>query len=146
MIGVPEGSDIELRLRFEAVLEGVLVSGTARAAVTGECGRCLDPLADGELLEVDLQELFGYPESVREDDDEADLPLLEHDLLDLGPTLRDAVVLALPLTPLCRPDCPGLCAQCGARLADDPDHTHDEIDARWTALTALAGEPDDQDL
>ena len=63
---------------------------------------------------------------------------LEDDMLDLEPLLRDAVVLALPFTPLCEDDCPGLCAECGARLADDPEHTHDApIDPRWAGLTAL---------
>ena len=64
---------------------------------------------------------------------------LEGDLLDLEPVLRDAVVLALPFQPLCRPDCLGLCPECGARLADDPDHTHDApIDPRWAQLQQLA--------
>ena len=57
---------------------------------------------------------------------------------DLEPVLRDAVVLALPFQPLCRDDCPGLCAECGARLADDPDHGHgDAVDPRWAALQGL---------
>ena len=60
------------------------------------------------------------------------------DLLDLEPLLRDAVVLALPFQPLCEDDCPGLCAECGARLADDPDHAHEAaIDPRWAGLAAL---------
>ena len=64
------------------------------------------------------------------------------ELLDLEPVLRDAVVLALPQNPLCGPDCPGLCPECGARLADDPDHTHGEaIDPRWSALSQLAEQP-----
>jgi uncharacterized protein len=52
--------------------------------------------------------------------------------------LRDAVVLALPFQPLCQDDCPGLCVECGARLADDPGHQHDEpVDPRWAALQGL---------
>jgi uncharacterized protein len=48
-------------------------------------------------------------------------------------------VLALPFQPLCQDDCPGLCPECGARLADDPDHGHDApVDPRWAALGALA--------
>ena len=54
--------------------------------------------------------------------------MLEDDLVDLEPLLRDAVVLALPFQPLCRDDCPGLCLECGARLADDPDHAHEDAD------------------
>ena len=69
---------------------------------------------------------------------------LEDDMLDLEPLLRDAVVLALPFTPLCEDDCPGLCIECGARLADDPDHQHDaEVDPRWAALRGLTQEQDD---
>ena len=135
---VPEGAPVELDLRLEAVMEGVLVTGTARAVLSGECVRCLEPLT--EEIEVDLQELYCYDdlrdrESLEEDDE---VSMLEDDLLDLEPLLRDAVVLALPFQPLCREDCPGLCTECGARLADDPDHGHDApVDPRWSALTGL---------
>ena len=94
--------------------------------MSGECVRCLDPVTGP--LEVDLQELYAYPRPLGprpaepDEDDEHDLPELEGDLIDLEPVLRDAVVLALPLQPLCRDDCPGLCPECGARLADDPEH------------------------
>ena len=48
------------------------------------------------------------------------------------------VVLALPFQPLCQDDCPGVCPECGARLADDPDHGHDvPVDPRWAALSTL---------
>lgn len=130
MIGVPEGTEMDLDLRLESVMEGVLVSGTATAPLSGECGRCLEPV--GDTLTVDLQELFAYAESDAEDDEAA---RMEGDFLDLEPVLRDAVVLALPLTPLCRPDCAGLCADCGERLDDLPeDHSHDAPDPRWAAL------------
>ncbi len=145
VIGVPEGAPIELDLRLESVMDGVLVTGTARASVTGECVRCLEPL--GRELEADFQEMFSYPDAdarVREADqdddaeDEEDTLFLEDDLFDLEPVLRDAVVLALPMQPVCQDDCPGLCSQCGARLADDPDHHHDAVDIRWAALQGLA--------
>jgi uncharacterized protein len=117
-------------------MEGVLVSATARAEVTGECVRCLDPVE--RSLEVTLQELYAYPGRERDDvDDETELPALEGELFDLEPVLRDAVVLALPLQPVCRDDCPGLCAQCGAHLADDPEHGHEDTDPRWAALQGL---------
>lgn len=148
-IGVPTGSDIELDLRLESVVEGVLVSGTARVQLTGECSRCLDPVSDE--LEVDFQELYAYEETdhrgrpVRTDsaegDDEDEQRYVVGDLLDLEPLLRDAVVLDLPLAPVCRDDCPGLCPQCGFRLEDDPTHGHDVIDPRWAALGALQDEP-----
>jgi uncharacterized protein len=115
----------------------VLVSGTAAVQLAGECGRCLEPVA--ETLTVDLQELFAYPDSTTDTTaDEDETARMEGDFLDLEPTLRDAVVLALPLTPLCREDCAGLCAECGERLDDLPeDHQHEAADARWSALQDL---------
>ena len=137
VIGVPEGADVELNLKLEAVVEGVLVSGTARAPLAGDCVRCLDPLTDE--VEVDFAELFVAPGN---DGDDETL-WLQGDLIDLEPVVRDAVVLTLPLTPLCEEDCPGLCAQCGAKLADDPEHGHADVDPRWAALEALV-QPDEQ--
>ena len=141
VIGVPEGSPIVLELRLEAVVDGVLATGTASAHVVGECVRCLEEI-DEELV-VDFQELYVHePTGTGEDAD--DEMVLEDELLDLEPVLRDAVVLALPLNPVCDPECPGLCAECGARLADDPDHTHGEaIDPRWAALSQIIQAPGD---
>ena len=136
VLGVPEGSPVQLDLRLEAVMDGVLVTGTATADLEGECARCLEPIEDS--VTVDLQELYLYDPADGDDEDD-DVSRLEGDLIDLEPALRDAVVLALPFQPLCQDDCPGLCPECGARLADDPDHGHDApVDPRWAALTALA--------
>lgn len=136
MVGVPAGADIELDIRLEAVMEGVLVTGTARMPLTGECARCLDPIAS--VFEADFQELFVYSDTRSGGEAAEDERRLDGDLIDLEPVLRDAVVLALPLSPLCRDDCPGLCAECGERLADaGPDHHHDAVDPRWAALQGL---------
>ncbi|ANP49722.1 uncharacterized protein J2Z21_004781 [Streptomyces griseochromogenes] len=155
VIGVPEGAPVELELRLESVMEGVLVTGTARAQAEGECVRCLEPV--GQELEADFQELFSYPDAddrgrvIAEPGDDAeddeDRFFLEDGLFDLEPLLRDAVVLALPMQPVCQDDCPGLCSECGARLADDRDHHHDAVDIRWAALQGLAGslEPGEKD-
>ena len=135
VVGVPAGADLELDVRLESVMEGVLVSGTAAARTEGECVRCLDPVV-GDVA-VELQELYGYPDRVL-DGARADGELvLDGDLIDLDQAVRDAVVLALPRAPLCRDDCPGLCVQCGARLADDPGHAHSTTDPRWAALAGL---------
>ena len=124
-------------------MEGVLVTGTARAALEGECVRCLEPIT--EEIEVRFQELFVYDDREVDPDEELEVSKLQDDLVDLEPLLRDAVVLALPFQPLCEDDCPGLCAECGARLADDPDHTHGEpVDPRWAALATLT-EPEQDD-
>jgi uncharacterized protein len=136
MVGVPEGTDVELDLRLEAVMEGVLVSGTARAPLSGECARCLDPLTSS--IEVEFQELYVYSDTRSGESAEDDERRLEGDLIDLEPVVRDAMVLALPLSPLCQDDCPGLCPDCGVRLADaEPDHHHDDADPRWAALQGM---------
>src|ERR1700728_221852 len=113
---------------------------TASAAVaplTGECARCLDPLTS--TIEVSFQELYRYLPDPDESEDDGEERFLDGDFLDLEPAFRDAVVLALPLSPLCRDDCPGLCAECGAKLADvGPDHGHgDKVDPRWGLLAKL---------
>jgi uncharacterized protein len=139
VVGVPEGAGLELDARLESVMDGVLISGTVQAPLVGECVRCLDPV-DGEIA-VDLQELYVYPDRVPDDGSGVDGTdeelVVEGDLIDLEQAVRDSVVLALPQAPLCRDDCPGLCPQCGTRLADHPGHTHDSTDARWAALTGL---------
>ncbi|MDR2255614.1 MAG: YceD family protein [Arthrobacter sp.] len=137
LIGVQEGSDVELDLRLEAVHEGVLVTGTATVHVTGECGRCLDPIAYD--LETDLQELFYLSENLPEAEEDVEQYVVVDDLIDLEPLLRDAVVTALPFQPVCREECEGLCPQCGVRLDENPGHHHEVVDPRWAALMGLAG-------
>jgi len=139
---VPVGADMQLDVRFEAVTEGVLVTGSVIAPLAGECARCLAPLASS--VTARFTELYLYTrdrhdkhdrfdENTEQDDEELHL---DGDLLDLEPVLRDAVVLALPMSPLCREDCPGLCVECGVPLADaGPDHGHEDVpDPRWAAL------------
>lgn len=152
LIGVPVGADVALEVRFEAVSEGVLATATAIAPLAGECARCLTPVTSS--VTVSFQELYLYADGRHDkqgkhdrhdrhdEDDEQDEQELYHlngDQLDLEPAFRDAVVLALPMSPLCREDCPGLCAECGTPLADaGPDHRHDEAtDPRWAALKQL---------
>ena len=148
VLRVHEGSPVEFDLRLEAVMEGVLVTGDARATLEGECARCLAPITD--TLEIGYQELFVYDDGPRHDkghqqeSEDGDVGRLEGDLLDLEPVLRNAVVLALPFQPLCEEDCPGLCVECGARLAEDPNHEHEpEIDPRWARLSTLTDDRHD---
>ena len=130
MIGVPPGSAIDLDVTLEAVVEGVLVTGTAEVGLGGQCARCLEEIT-GDTV-VDLQELYLYP-GKEVDDEEASR--IEDEMIDLEPLLRDAVVLDLPFTPLCRPDCAGLCPTCGVNLNREPEHSHDDtIDSRWAGL------------
>ncbi|MBO0839549.1 MAG: DUF177 domain-containing protein [Sciscionella sp.] len=139
VIAVDPASDIELTLLLESALEGVLVTGTARAALVGECARCLDPLTD--TVEVSLMELYAYPDSTTEqttDDDE--VRRFDGELIDLEPMVRDAIVLSLPQAPLCWPGCPGLCPECGIKWVDlERGHRHEKMDPRWAALRERFG-------
>ncbi|MGD0239642.1 MAG: YceD family protein [Streptosporangiaceae bacterium] len=161
LIGVPVGADVVLEVRFEAVSEGVLATGTVVAPLAGECARCLTPMTSS--VTASFQELYLYADGRHDKHDRHDrhdkyddsdeqgdeeLYHLNGDLLDLEPAFRDAVVLALPMSPLCREDCPGLCAECGLPLADaGPGHQHGSAtDPRWAALGQLSDTEDkDQD-
>ena len=149
VVGVPEGSPVTFELRLEAVVEGVLVTGQAHAELVGDCARCLDDIRS--RIDAELCELFVYGDPDKHPDRQAsdaepedgETSRMHGDLLDLEPLLRDAVVLALPFQPVCREDCPGLCVECGARLADDVDHDHDApVDPRWAALQGLTAPQD----
>jgi uncharacterized protein len=133
-IAVPEGRPIELDLQLESVSEGVYVSGTVHAPLTGECSRCLDELSDDVVVRIG--ELFAYPDSVTDETTDADeLPRVVDDSVDVEQTARDALVLALPLAPLCSEDCLGLCPDCGEKRAElPPEHRHETLDPRWAAL------------
>jgi uncharacterized protein len=146
MLAVPEGVPIEIDLRLEAVMEGVLVTADAVAPLKGECVRCLEPIIDE--VEVHFQELFMYDDTrdAATLDENDEVTLTDGDLVDLEPALRDAVVLELPIDPLCSEDCLGLCPDCGFRLAEDPSHTHEApIDPRWAGLVGLETSNDAQE-
>jgi uncharacterized protein len=133
VIGVPEKSPVELDLRLESVVEGVLVTGTVTVQLEGECVRCLVDISDE--MDIDVMELFVYPGSEATEDEAS---RMVGELIDLEPLVRDAVVLDLPFQPLCRDDCAGLCVVCGADLNLDPAHSHEApVDPRWERLTAL---------
>ena len=129
-IGLEAGSELEIDLRLESVHEGILATGEAFGRASGECGRCLDPIESD--VEVDFQELFAYS-GTSEDDF-----VVQNEQIDLDQVIRDAVVLSLPLQPVCQQDCEGLCVTCGAKLSDDPQHAHEAaIDPRWSGLQQL---------
>ena len=113
------------------------MTGTVSASLTGQCGRCLEPVS--RELRVDVCELFAYRDSVTDATTEQDeVYRIDGELVDVEPVVRDAVVLGLPWTPLCRPDCAGLCPTCGQRLDDLPAaHSHEQLDPRWAALAAF---------
>ena len=146
---MPVDAEVELDLRLQSVSEGVLVTGTLDAPVTGECSRCLEQFTD--TVQLSLTELFAYPDSATDQtaaDDE--VYRMSDDLIDLEPLVVDQLGLELPLQPLCSPDCPGLCPECGVRMAiAGSDHRHEILDPRWAGLANFAsgspgsGSPDE---
>lgn len=142
MIGVAAGAPLDLDLRVESVSEGVLVTGTMSAPITGECSRCLTPFE--QQIDVHLTELFAYSDSLTQATTEEDeVGHVVADTVDLEQPIIDAVGLELPFSPVCRDDCPGLCATCGVALATaEPGHHHDQIDPRWAKLTTMLGDSD----
>lgn len=145
VMAVEPGSPLGLDLRLESLVDGVLASGTVTATARGNCVRCLTDL--DEPVDTDFQVLYVWPGG-REDGEEVDpetqedVREMEDDLMDLEPAVRDAVVPTFPFQPVCSEDCPGLCDRCGERLADDPDHAHEELDPRWAALADLTRSDD----
>jgi uncharacterized protein len=130
VVAIPAGESVEVELRLESVHEGVLATGEIFADAKTECSRCLDAM--NLKIEVDFQELFAYSYS---SDDEL---LVTNDHIDLEQVVIDSVVLSLPFQPVCTKDCLGLCAECGIRLSEEPDHTHENVvDARFEALKDL---------
>ena len=137
LIAIDEGAPLDLDLRIESVSEGVLVSGTMSAPTVGECARCLTPITGH--VDIDITELFAYPDSATDETTEADeLGRVVDDTVDLEQPIIDAVGLALPFAPLCGPDCIGLCPDCGVPLATaEPGHQHEKIDPRWAKLSGM---------
>ncbi len=141
LIAVDQGAPLELDLRLESVSEGVLVTGSVSAPTSGECSRCLQPIT-GEV-DIDLTELFAYPHSTTDETSDADdVARVGRDggseTVDLEQPIIDAVGLALPFSPVCGPDCAGLCQECGIPLASaEPGHHHEQIDPRWAKLATL---------
>ncbi len=138
LVAVAEGASLDLSVRLEAVHEGILVTAEVATEYVGECGRCLTDIV--EPLEVEFQELFGYPGEEGTDFD------VQDDHVDLESLVRDSIVLSLPFQPVCQPDCPGLDPATGERLTETavPEM---RIDERWNALAALKAttQPDHDD-
>ncbi|MDP7702937.1 MULTISPECIES: DUF177 domain-containing protein [unclassified Mycobacterium] len=142
LIAIEAGAPLDLDLRVESVSEGVLVTGTVEAPTAGECSRCLSPIQG--RVQVGLTELFAYPDSATEATTEADeVGHVVDQTIDLEQPIIDAVGLELPFSPVCSPDCPGLCPQCGVSLAAEPGHRHEQIDPRWAKLAAMLPHSDD---
>lgn len=144
------GPDVELAgpldadLRFHRTNRGILMRGELRAPLRRICARCTDPYVEDVRVPVNEEFLpsldpeTGAPVAVREGEDAGALRIDEHHEIQLDAVFHDELSLTEPMHPLCRPDCPGLCTECGQR-ADVGDHAHDgpEIDPRLAGLAAL---------
>lgn len=123
------GPPLQAGLLLESASGGLVVRGRVDTSVTHTCHRCL--VEWSEALPVDLLEVLG----TGEDDD--GYPIIG-DVADLEPPVRDAVLLAVSLSPTCRDDCRGLCAVCGADLNTAPCAGHDEEpDSPFASLRGL---------
>jgi uncharacterized protein len=135
LVAVQKGAQMHLDVRLESVHEGILATVDVDTEASGECGRCLEPLT--EVVQVDIQELFAYSL------DEAFDYCVTDDHVDLEQMVRDAVVLALPFQPVCRPECAGLDPETGERRSEGQAQSPGEsLDPRWAALQKLASEQD----
>jgi uncharacterized protein len=121
-------------LRAESVVEGILMTGQVTGTMAAECARCLKAFQGPVTAEV--CELFVAPG--REEGADEDAYRVSGTEVALEPMLRDALALALPLRPLCREDCRGICARCGADLNAGPcGCVEDSSDPRWAGLDVV---------
>jgi uncharacterized protein len=159
LISIPDYEPIDIDLKLEAVTDGILVTAIVHADAVGECTRCLDPVHIP--IDEKFQELYEYEVDYRQkslknkrkksgnSSKETETNLAEEDdevksmvgeIIDLEPAIRDAIILKLPINPLCEPDCPGLCPECGVKWGLlDEEHTHPVADIRWAGLEGWSG-------
>jgi uncharacterized protein len=112
---------------------GIDVDGTVSAPWVGICRRCAEPVS-GELR-IHVHERYADAPLAGPSDEE--IYPIDDDDIDLGPLVRDALVLELPMAPLCRQDCAGLCPRCGANLNEGACGCVAPRDPRWANLDVL---------
>lgn len=133
---IPEQQEIAISGTAEAVHGGIMISGTIFTAWKGECRRCLGE-AEGEF-EIPVRELFERVDAHEQGYSDGESYPFHGDIIDLREMVKDQVVLELPLAPLCKEDCKGLCASCGADLnKGDCGCSRNIIDPRWSSLDVL---------
>jgi uncharacterized protein len=119
---------------------GAYLEGDVRATIAEQCSRCLRPIETPVETHF-AEQYYSTIDVVSGDQKEAppsDAKRIGSDFwIDLTPLLREELILATPLAPLCQPDCKGLCLVCGRDLNEDP-HEHDApVDDRWSKLSKL---------
>lgn len=147
IVGVREGADVRVVGSFDSIVDGLVFTGRIEAPLTAECTRCLKPIDPDWTVNATLFFPYDAPgaddgrgtgevEIIAGEDEAEDVYPLSSDgaFADMESPLRDTLVEALPLQPLCKEDCLGLCPQCGVDLNENPDHHHDVTDIRFAAL------------
>jgi uncharacterized protein len=129
-------------VRFMRVGSGILVNGKLETRVELECSRCLTAFQTTARFEIEeeFRPTFDINSGARlaQELDQDDATLIdERHILDLAEVIRQDLTLSLPPSPVCRPDCEGLCPQCGQNWNEESCDCHTEaIDPRWAALKA----------
>lgn len=139
---VPEGASIDVDLELESLSNGLVATGTITTPWEGECRRCLQPMQSRSVAKV--REIF-EPRPV-----EGETYAMADDMVNLEPMVRDAVLLALPLAPLCDEECRGPAPETfPTGTAIEVEETEGDTDPgpvsdpRWAALADLDFEPDE---
>jgi uncharacterized protein len=139
---VDEDLDVtELRgsIQLTRTAQGLYAQGRLQARISLDCVRCLTTF--DQLLTVDLGDMFHYPPSRAED---LSMSVPEDGILDLNPLIREYLILDIPIQPLCKQDCKGLCAVCGGNLNETVcDHEAVDIDPRMAALKILLSQSEE---
>jgi uncharacterized protein len=138
-----EGDTFHVSLVLERLHGGIRVHGTVKGTVTMECSRCLERF--GQTVNLNIDEVYRLQEGPAPIRPPASSEVVEDDsyvvyegILDLNAALSDAIMLSVPMKPLCRQDCKGLCASCGGNLnVEDCDCVTEEIDPRLAVLRRL---------
>ncbi|BDR54202.1 DNA-binding protein [Bombiscardovia apis] len=157
IVGVNEGDLVHVEGSFDSIVDGLILNAHISAPMHAVCTRCLKPLSGSK--ELDVVVFFPYEmEEEQHTQDDVDIVAGEEEasdgntypLADGGTTasfealLRDNLVDAMPMKVLCKPDCQGLCSQCGIDLNEHPDHHHDVIDNRFAALADLKAQLEEE--
>ena len=141
-----EAHDLTGTVKVTRLNEGVLVQGDVQARVHVECSRCLTDIdlpVDAQLEEqfrptVDVETGRTVQQPVLGDDDDMVFDIDANHMMDLTEAVRQALLVAVDMRPLCREDCKGLCPECGANRNEvDCGHEPEVGDARWAALRDL---------
>jgi uncharacterized protein len=136
-----EHPELAGRVRLIHTGNGILVRGNLTAELTAPCSRCLEPVS--VPIAIDLEEVFTPTidiisgQAIKPEEDDRALWIDEHHILDLSEVLRQDLLVAMPMHPLCREDCRGLCSTCGQNLNEGNCHCAPEPDPRWAGLAAL---------